>query len=283
MRRVISLWFSDSHGGSKFGLMNPDVELYDEGPKGQLIEYTPEPTASQEYMWEVYQEGLGMIKSLAGPDEIIATHNGDECHGNKHPDGLVSTRLADQFFIAEANMLPVLDMPNVEKLRMGIGTAAHDFKEGTSTIVVSGMLKRRFPKKSIEATYHGLMSINGMTIDYAHHGPFTGSRTWLKGNVARYYLQSMMLQEIVAKREPPKLVIRSHYHEPICERVAIGGYESYIIITPALCMIDEFSQMATKSQYQVTNGLIGLEIVDGKLLDMHSFYKTTDIRRFEEL
>lgn len=54
MPRKIVVLLSDTHGGSNVGLMPPDIVLHDESPDGVLIEYTPELTASQMYLW-----GLG--------------------------------------------------------------------------------------------------------------------------------------------------------------------------------------------------------------------------------
>jgi hypothetical protein len=191
--------------------------------------------------------------------------------------------MANQILIANANLRPVLEMPNVMKMRIAAGTAAHTFSEGSSAILVAQMLSQEYKDKDIQALYHGLMDIDGFVMDYSHHGPSTGARTWLSGNVARYYLQSLMLAEITAGRKPPNVVMRGHFHEPICERVCIGGFESWIVVTPALCMMDDHSRQATRSKPTVTVGMLALEIVDGKMLDIQEHYKTIDIRTKEKL
>jgi len=54
--------------------MPPDIVLHDESPDGVLIEYTPEMTASQAYLWELYQNHIAQVLELAGNDEIIVIH-----------------------------------------------------------------------------------------------------------------------------------------------------------------------------------------------------------------
>jgi len=78
-----------------------------------------------------------------------------------------------------------------------------------------------FKNKDIKMCQHGLLDIDGVTIDYAHHGPFPGSRSWLKGNIARYYLRDLMMREIMNGNSPPKLVVRAHYHTPVEEYLKI--------------------------------------------------------------
>ena len=84
MPRKIAVLLSDTHGGSNVALMPPDIVLHDESPDGVLIEYTPEMTASQAYLWELYQNHIAQVLELAGNDEIIVIHNGDVCQGNRH-------------------------------------------------------------------------------------------------------------------------------------------------------------------------------------------------------
>lgn len=277
---------SDTHGGHKLGLMNPDVTLFDETETGELLPYQPKPTASQEYLWALYKEHLWQVQNLARGDALVFIHNGDICQGNRYMSQLVSTRMADQILIGVANLAPILDDLNAA-LRLSIGTEAHVFGEGSAEILVADTLKARFPDQDVQVCHHGLAEIGGIWVDYAHHGPFTGSRAWLSGNVARYYLQSLMMEEIMAGRTPPRLVLRAHYHNWCCETVTIScgdrDYVSTLLVTPAYCMLGEFGVRATRSRSSVTNGMAVVEIEDGDIKKIHRLTKTMDIRSREKL
>ena len=47
MRRI-AVFFSDTHGGHRLGLMAPTIRLFDEDAEGQPAPYTPQSTAVQE-------------------------------------------------------------------------------------------------------------------------------------------------------------------------------------------------------------------------------------------
>lgn len=51
-RRVILMDMSDSHGGNRFGLLNPKTELVDEDPVSGKVSTLPvKLNASQWYIW----------------------------------------------------------------------------------------------------------------------------------------------------------------------------------------------------------------------------------------
>jgi hypothetical protein len=282
-RRVILAVFNDTHGGHSLGLLNPETTLYDEDKDGNLSPYHPTLTATQKLLWGYYLDDIREVYHLAGKDEIIPLHNGDECQGNKYPARIVSSRLADQISIAEDNLGMWLQVPNVKTMRLSIGTGAHDFLDGSSTILVTRHLQALYPQKSVEMGYHGLMDINGVTVDYAHHGPYPGSREWLKGNVARFYLRDLMLRDIEDGKRPPDLVMRAHYHSPVHETLEQGHHKSELYVVPSYCGLDDHSTQATQSIDRVTFGMLAIEIIDGKTIGEHRLYHTLDIRKREIL
>jgi len=287
MKRVILAVASDEHGGHKLGLLNPETVLEDEDSKGNLIQWTPELEPFQQYLWNLHSKHIDDVKHLAGKDEIVLIKNGDITAGNKYPHEQVSTRIADQFDIAAFNQRPWLELPNVKIMRITKGTGAHSFGEGSSEIITQRILKERYPKKDIRTIYHGLAKIAGITVDYAHHGPGTGSRNWLKGNNARYYMKSLIEDEIDLGNTPPNLILRSHYHEYIEEYYVKlfmnQRYKTEMCITPSYCGIDDHARQVTKSTYILHHGMIAFEIVDGKILDTYPFFNTIDIRTKEIL
>jgi len=286
-KRAILVGFSDTHAGNKLGLCNPNTVIEYENQMGKLIKYQPELTEVQQYLWKCITEDKKKVVDLADGDDIIIMHNGDLTQGKKYVAEWVSTRLSDQLDIAFYNMLPWLEIPNVKVVRFGKGTGSHEFGEGSSTILVDQRLRERFPKKDIRTVYHGVCDILGVTIDYAHHGPYPGSRNWLRGNEARYYLRSIMNDEIDAGHVPPHLVMRSHYHTPVKEylwKKANGTeYESWLLITPSYCLISDYARQSARSPYRITNGLWAVEIINNHIHDIHCFARTTDIRTKEKI
>lgn len=288
-RRTVLVIISDTHANGKHSLMNPHVKLPEEDERGNLTgkEWTPQPTKTQEYLWQLYTYGMQEVYKIAKDDEIMVIHNGDECQGNKHPANLVSMRLADQILIAVANLEPWLLFPNVNHFRFANGTQAHNFLMGSSTQLVRAQLAALHPNKDVMTCYHGLIEYNGYTVDYAHHGPGTGTRDWLKGNVARNYLRDLMTREIKQGNCPPNLVLRGHYHTPVHEYLEDTfnrkTVKSDLYVTPSFAKLDDHAQQATQSTFLMTFGMLVIEIVDGKMVDEHRLYDTVDLRTREVL
>lgn len=286
MRKIL-VAFADTHGGHKLGLLMPGVELYDEDERGNLVRYRPSLTATQRYLHNQYLEDIAAVQEIAGDDPIVVLHNGDATHGDKYPQQLVGTRAADQILIAVANMQQWLEIANVEKFRVVQGTAAHNYAEGTADILINAQLEALYPLKDIGTLNHSLASVDGVRVDYAHHGPGAGIRNWTRGNVARYYLRSLMMDDIVRGREPPRLVLRAHFHQFVHEVVSIpvNGREivSEIYILPCYCGMSEHGRQVTRSRPYVDTGVIVWEIEDGRIVGTHPFWREMDLRTEEEL
>jgi hypothetical protein len=287
LKRVILAVASDKHGGHRLGLLNPETVLEYEDKDGNVVEYNPDLIPFQEYLWELHEKHVKEAQKLAGKDEIIVFENGDTTAGNKYPHEQVSTRISDQFDIAAWNLRPWLDIKNVKIARLTKGTDAHNFGEGSSEVIVQRILRERYPKKDIRTVYHGLAKIAGVLVDYAHHGPGTGSRNWLTGNIARYYLKSLVQDEIDMGNDLPHLIIRGHYHSYVEEYIIklFQGkrYKVQLNILPSYCGIDSYARQATKSIHILQHGMVCYEIVDGKILDTYPMFETIDIRTREVL
>ncbi len=282
-RRVIIALFGDTHGGHRLALMNPAVTLFQEDEKGNLEPYEPKLTKSQRYLWECYEQDIEAVKKLAGGDEIIPIHNGDLTQGNKHKSELVSDRMANQMIIATENMKPWMELPNVKTMLISVGTEAHNFGLGSSEILVREQLQAIYRDKHVKLMYHGSETINGVRVDFAHHGPQPGSRNWLKGNVARFYLRDLMWEEIKLGNPPPELVCRAHYHQFVYEILFEGDYTSRLILTPSYMMLDDHASKVTQSRPYIQHGLVAFEIVDGRLSEPYKFMRRIDVRRKESL
>jgi hypothetical protein len=254
MRRLVAV-LSDTHGGHTLGLLNPETVLPEEDENGDVRWVSPRLSLYQEFLWTTYTANLQALVELARGDEVVAVHNGDLTQGQKYPQHWVSTRMADQILIAIANMQPLVSLSLVKTVRFAKGTGSHVFDEGSSTILVAMQLQNQFQEKDIEAVYHGLIDVDGVTFDYAHHGPSGGIREWTKGNQVRYYLRSQMMGEMMDGRRPPRVYLRSHYHtfvqETVCEEFCGDPVVSDLVVTPSYCGLGDHGIRATRSIYRV--------------------------------
>lgn len=288
MKRSLIAVFSDPHGGHKLGLCNPET-IIENDDTGEIKEVSPVLNDAQLLLWEVYSNAIENVKLLAGKDDVMLWCLGDLTQGNHYISEQMTTRIADQLFIAEYNFLPWFEkIPQIKKVRIAKGTGSHEFGEGSSSLAVAKSLRAKFPKKDIRSVYHGLARTDqGIFIDYAHHGPYPGSRNWLKGNEARYYLRSIMIGELNAGNIPPHIVLRGHYHEYVKEYLSIIAngteHESWITIIPSMDMLSSYARQKSMSSSRVTNGVVVYELIGNRVYDIHFFGTTTDIRTVEDI
>jgi hypothetical protein len=284
-KRTIVVVLYDLHGGHKLGLLSPNTVLEDADEEGRIIQYNPKLSAPQQYLWKLYMSGIDSITTLAEKDDVVCICGGDITQGNKYISEQLTTRMSDQILIANANFEPLLKIKNMKAIRIAKGTAAHNFNEGSSEILLNDSLHKSYPTLDTAVLYHGLWNVRGVNIDYAHHGPTGGSREWLRGNEARYYLRSILYSELKFGNIPPDLVLRGHYHTYIREVVIMsdstGEHESTIIIMPSMCMTGDYAIQSTKSAFVITNGIVAIEIINSKIYKVHQFMSTLDLRTKE--
>lgn len=267
---------SDTHAGSALGLCNPDVELDVENGCGK----SPNLAEGQLYLWnDVYLTAIDSIKSLAGKDKIVLLHLGDVTQGSKFPQEMMGgDSLANQISIGESIFDPWLHLKSLSAIRIAKGTGVHSYEGGSSEVIVGHLLEQNVDTR---VAYHGLLDVGGCKIDYAHHGPSVGNYQWTKGNVARGYLRNTMLSALVAGEIPPQIVLRGHYHSFLKEFLYMRGHESWIVVMPSMCLLSEYVIKVTHSGFEACNGMIALEIIDGKLHQIHSFIKSLSLRMEE--
>lgn len=282
--RVIIAAMGDSHAGHKLGLCNPDEPYQDEGPEGEIIQVTPALSETQMYLWhDIYIPGIKAAYKLANGDPIVLFHLGDQTQAFKHPDAWMSTAQHAHMLIARNNWLPWFQAPNVLIVRSVYGTAAHNGGQGSYEVMITELLRRQFPDLDIGIAYHYLLDLNGAGIDLAHHGAGAGLRSWLRGNVSRFYLRDLMLEELIRGKQPPKLVLRGHYHTYVREFLEQAGHESWLVVVPSLCGMGEFARQVTRSTFQLTNGIVLVEFVNGKIQDIILAGREIDIRTKEQI
>jgi hypothetical protein len=287
MKRSILVTLADPHSGHRYGLLNPNTLLHELDKNGNIVkDYSPPLNTIQEYLWQNYLEAIQQVKDFAKKDDIVVMIGGDLTAGTKHAQRLVSDRLADQITIGASNLRPLYSL-RPKAVKIVKGTGAHTLEFGSSEILITEMLSAEFPNIPTDFCNHALTTINGAATDISHHGPTPGSRNWLKGNEARYYLRSCMQDEINAGCIPPRLYVRAHYHESSEETLIIKAnghrYKSSLVILPSLCWLDDYADKVAKSPSRIEQGLYMFEIIDGDLFRIIPLTKTIDIRTRDEL
>ena len=279
-KRVVLGILSDPHSGHISGLINPDTLIQDDEKRQVKFSLNDR----QEYVWNVYSKGVEETFKLAGKDNVLLFCLGDLTHGNKYIPELMSTRGADQYAIGTQIFDPWLQShKNVKAIRFVFGTAAHNFGQGTSEIVISERLQDKHPELDIRSYYQAVCKVLDKSFDIAHHGSPTGRRIWLHGNEARYYLRDIMLTALTHGEKPPDVVLRGHRHVFVDEIVTEGDYKSRIIIAPALCLPGEFAIQVAQSVGKATTGMIAIEVIDGMPMQVHKFVDTIKTTVMETL
>ncbi len=278
MDRKIILAITDTHGGSSVGLCNPDTIL--KRPNGDI---NPALSESQKFLWEVYEWGIRETFKLAGDDEVLVIHDGDITQGIVFNEESLTNAIADQIQIAFANFQPIMSRDNVKHLRIVTGTPVHEMGENSAPILLSEMMKLKYPDVDIRLVNHELINYGGIDIDVAHHGASRGYRVWLEGNQLRFYLRNIMFNEILAGNKPPELVLRGHYHTYRVEYLEMMDNKSWIILLPSLTLMDNYSRKVTRSEYRNEIGVVAIEIINNRIHDIHPFIKRIDLRVKETL
>lgn len=282
--RRIFVVMTDFHSGKRIGLLNPATVLVKQNDDGSILEWQPEQTITQAWLWSVYMDGLGQLKEWAGVDEIIICHNGDITNGDRFDSNIPETTREDQRIIACDNLRPYVELPNVKKIRLMTGTAVHVPECAEARIAYR---LREETGKDIESRHHARFSMGQDVIEVAHHGPYPGSRDWLMGNVAFLHLKDRVARDRRGNKPPARIYLYGHYHALVhaCLKDRWHGQycESDLVVIPSLCGLDDFARKVTKSAPVLEAGIVALEFIDGKLTDMRDFVQEIDLRTEEEL
>lgn len=281
VRRVV-VGIADIHSGHRLGLLNPDTVLVRERDDGSDEEWSPELSETQKYLWRLYQQNIQQLLAFAGKDEIVVVHNGDATQGDAHGGTIPDVTRADQRTIAKFNLLPLARLPQVRLVRLVTGTEVHVPESAEAKVAWS---LRQETGKDVAACHHSRIAVSGVLFDLAHHGPFPGSRDWLKGNVAFYYLKDHVYQDRRLGRCPARVYMRAHYHDYVpvrFEEFWAGERHIYdLTVLPSFAGMTRYAAKATRSKSSLTNGVVCYEIVDGRLGRIEPFMETLDLRTEE--
>jgi len=273
----------DTHAGHKLGLCPPDVELVRTNDEGNAYPFTPELTATQQYLWQLYQQHRAAALSFIGGPADLLIHGGDVTQGVKYGGGVMDVSLGEQVEIARANMVPWLD--SAKRIRFVSGTPAHvQMDRATAGALVAAGIGH----PDTRAAHHLRVEAGGVLFDIAHHGPGAGIREWLRGNSARYYLRSRVLKDVNRLGiEPAAVYVRFHHHvwlhEPL--EVYVGGQPRWchLVVVPSYCGLSDHGRQVTQSTPEVVNGLAVFLVENGRVVEVKPFIETKDLRVSETI
>jgi len=289
-RRRLVVAVTDPHGANVQGLYNPETVLKVANVKtGDMQRWYPILNDFQEYIWRLYITYIDKVAEFADGDPIILIFLGDLMSGEKYKEELMAGLTPrDQELIGAWIIRPWLEHPklNISHLRLVRGTPAHT---GNGVFETNAMVEVAtwYPDLDIRILHHALIKVSGIGYDLAHHGPHPGSRKWLEGNVARYYLRSRMWSAYANGWEVPRVYVRGHRHVPVWETLHERLGDTYktsdIYVIPSFCGMSGFARKVTMSVEELTNGLAAWEIREGKLWGVRTYYRTLDLRTQENL
>jgi len=288
IRRRVAVIQTDKHGGHKLGLCSPEVVLPADDEIGRPAPYTPDLTAFQKVLWNWYLDDIEAVMRFAAGDEVVLFDLGDQTHGLKYPEHLMTTRLADQIIIAVANEMPWFEFDNVVKARFAKGTGSHVFGQGSAEIIITEQLRALYPERDFRCLYHGVADLGGVTLDWAHHGPGPGIRDWTRGNQVRYHLRDLVYrQRRHAEHWPARLYVRGHRHswarETLYETWQGEEYIYDLFTLPSYCGLGDYGQQMLQSLPFQSYGLVAIELLDGEVGRIKPYMRVQDIRTWERL
>lgn len=279
--RTIAVTLADIHAGHWLGLLNPETQLLTQDAEGNPAVWQPELKPVQKWLWPNYLEDLGEVTRLAQGDRVVLIVAGDVTWGARHLTNVISEIPADQVACAYYALLPWLALPNLDGMILVHGTEAHEFGRGAAPDALAEHIRAKHGL-AVQSGPHYLVDVDGVTFDVAHHGVGPGARAWLQGNVLESYTRSLMLDELVAGREPPDVLVRAHYHDYARRtvRMVAGNREvaTEAVILPSYSGMTHYAIKASRSATVLSCGLVAWEVVDGALVGVHPYWRRVDLR-----
>lgn len=273
---------TDHHANNTWGLLRPGTTVKALTPHGHTYDKEFPLNPEQMFLWAVREEAVKGVKKIVGDNPITYIHLGDYIQGTKHATDRVTDSPYEEQVIAQGNLSWLAQELNLERIRLVLGTEAHDGVRHESIKSLLSALSGYCP--DIEMTWHGLLEVEGMSIDFSHHGPGDGKRDWLKGNEMRYYTKSLMAEDMKRGNEPPRLILRGHRHgyhwETVRERINNQWYTSDYVMVPSLCGLGAYGKKVTQSEHLISNGAILVAIQD-EMFHVHEWVVERDLRKKE--
>jgi hypothetical protein len=260
MTAVVIAVTSDQHCGSTVALCPPRIALDDGG------EY--HASKAQRWLWQSWHEYWDRVRDIRAAlnAQLYAVFNGDMTDGDHHgTTQILSGNPTAQAAVVNACMARVLaEAP--DQLFFVRGTEAHVGKSAAfEERIALGLQKDGRPVCGDPATgtaswWHLRMEVQGVRLDFAHHGRY-GQRPWTRGNVVLNYAAEIFYDHAAQGVPHPHVAVRSHQHRFFDTAAA---HPTRVVQTPAWQLATAFIHRINPGALAHVGGVI-LTIVDGVL------------------
>lgn len=287
MKISYAVFESDPHGGHKQGLCPESIKVLDPDT-AEEVDRPLHLNPTQTRLLAIRQANLARLAELVHRKRWLYMQLGDQTQGGKYPDDAFEVGEYEQTAIAYANMEPVLSM-SPTAARFAMSTPSHAFGGGADKILHNAY-RMHYPKLDIRTGWHGITHWQAgggdFVIEHKHHGPHGGYREWTKTNSAYLYLKSKVERSIKAGRRPPDLYVSGHIHVNLMATYAYEWHgqwrEARIITIPPSCGVGCYARQAVLELESVTNGMVVVELHDGRFYDVYNWTDTQELR-YEEV
>ena len=276
---------SDAHSGHREGHCSPDTELADDVPmQGNTGTHKANLTATQQAIYKVGEDALLWVKNYCEGYQKWYIDLGEVMQGNKHIENLQTADMDEQKTIAVDTIKPFLSV--CKGARFLQATSWHEGSNGANSKAVASQLKAHYKSKDIQRMNKLRVRINGITIQFSHHGVNTSKYKHLEGNAAYNASKNMLNESLIENESCPDLVMSAHCHKPswgTSHVLSEGQYHtcSWAVSAP-MCGPGAYSrQVANPNAYYI--GMNIVQVVDGKLLHIEPIYTRLTDYVMEEL
>ena len=265
MKQNVIAFVNDLHVGHPFAVCPASWTLHD----GNV--FTPNPLQQQiRAHWVACWQRIGQLRQGA---RLIVVTVGDLVEGTHHDTTQIITNRVDT---QEAMAVAVIEeglmyagFRRRDQLRFVTGTPAHD-GNGLQSV-------ERIARSILDMDQDGrlsrdrlLLSVAGQVFDVAHQpGSGPGTRAQTFGNAFQNWLRSLYYESLETGRQPPRFVVRAHYHtylkrevHSMAGEVAITGY-----ILPAWKLKDEYVYRR-QAHALASIGMLSIQVdADGRITE----------------
>lgn len=250
---------SDIHAGCRVALCGSGPIQLDDGGT-----YTPSAMQSKLYSWWEEFWGEWVPQATDGEPFAVAV-NGDVVDGVHHQTVTqISQNLVDQQNIAVNLLKPVRDLCD-GRFYMIRGTEAHVGQSGQNEEKVAQALEAIPAETGQRARWDLWKQVGdnkrGGLVHLAHHIGTTGSSAY-ESSAPQRELTEAFVESGRWGEEAPRVVIRSHRHRYIQNRVAGQNGEYIVAVTPSW-------QMKTPLSYRIMSGRQSQPQIGGILVRFH--------------
>ncbi len=258
---------SDQHAGHKQGLVNPDSKLEEDVP----IPLYPIP----ESLWNITEGVRDWVNENCKKYDKWLINLGETTQGSCYKDDLLTAEMHMQFKWAGEAMHPFLDMKGMKGARFLQATGWHEYGDGSSSKLMTEMLKAKYTKLDIKQMNQSRMLVDDVLFEWTHHGSATSKRKYLEGNAAFLDAKDRIINHIVEGKKCPDLSITAHTHKPSMAKASILSNGEYVnntqIITPPMCGAGAYSRKVANPDIYY----IGMHVIltNGHGFEVIPFYK----------